>query len=69
MPACSCAKAALSCERGGQYDIKHLTMQELVAGLDEIRQFALGKKLHLRGINAKVVQLGVIHIGDVVKKI
>jgi hypothetical protein len=28
-----------------------------------------GKQLHLRGINAKVVQSGVIHIGDVVKKI
>ena len=28
-----------------------------------------GKRLHLRGINAKVVQAGVIHVGDVVKKI
>jgi hypothetical protein len=34
-------------------------------------QFAnssLGKQLHLRGINAKVVQSGVIRVGDVVKK-
>jgi MOSC domain-containing protein YiiM len=28
----------------------------------------LGKQLHLRGINAKVVQPGVIHVGDIVKK-
>ncbi len=28
-----------------------------------------GKKLHLRGINAKVVQPGVIRVGDVAKKI
>lgn len=27
-----------------------------------------GKRLHLRGINAKVVQSGVIRVGDVVKK-
>jgi hypothetical protein len=29
----------------------------------------LGKELHLRGINAKVVQAGVIRVGQVVKKI
>lgn len=29
----------------------------------------LGKELHLRGINAKVLQAGIIRIGDVVKKI
>jgi hypothetical protein len=29
----------------------------------------VGKALHLRGINAKVVQPGVIHVGDEVKKI
>ena len=29
----------------------------------------LGKELHLRGLNAKVIQLGTIQIGDVVKKI
>ena len=28
-----------------------------------------GKRLHLRGINAKVIQPGVIRVGDVVKKI
>lgn len=29
----------------------------------------VGKELHLRGINAKVVQPGVIRVGDVVKKL
>lgn len=29
----------------------------------------VGKQLHLRGINAKVVQPGVVRVGDVVKKI
>jgi hypothetical protein len=29
----------------------------------------VGKELHLRGINAKVVQAGVIRVGDVIKKI
>lgn len=28
-----------------------------------------GKRLHLRGINAKVIRGGIIHVGDVVKKI
>lgn len=28
-----------------------------------------GKQLHLRGINTRVVQAGIIHVGDVVKKI
>lgn len=28
-----------------------------------------GKRLHLRGINARVVQAGTIHVGDIVKKI
>ena len=28
-----------------------------------------GKQLHLRGINAKIVQAGVIRVGDVVRKI
>ena len=28
-----------------------------------------GKRLHLRGINAKVIQGGIIQVGDVVKKI
>jgi hypothetical protein len=30
---------------------------------------AIGKELHLRGINAKVVQSGTIRVGDVAKKI
>ena len=30
---------------------------------------ALGKQLHLRGINAKVVRPGTIRVGDVVKKL
>lgn len=29
----------------------------------------VGKQLHLRGINAKVVQPGTIHVGDIVRKI
>ena len=29
----------------------------------------LGKQLHLRGINAKVIHPGLIRVGDVVKKI
>jgi hypothetical protein len=28
-----------------------------------------GKRLHLRGINTRVVQGGVVHVGDVVKKV
>jgi MOSC domain-containing protein YiiM len=28
-----------------------------------------GKRLHLRGINTRVVQAGVIHVGDAVKKL
>jgi MOSC domain-containing protein YiiM len=28
-----------------------------------------GKRLHLRGINTKVVQQGSIHVGDIVRKI
>lgn len=28
-----------------------------------------GKRLHLRGINTRVVQAGVVHVGDVVKKL
>jgi MOSC domain-containing protein YiiM len=30
---------------------------------------SLGKQLHLRGINAKVVRPGVIRVGDIVRKI
>lgn len=29
----------------------------------------VGRKLRLRGINAKVIQAGLIHAGDVVKKL
>ena len=29
----------------------------------------LGKELHLRGLNARVIQSGIIRVGDVVKKI
>jgi hypothetical protein len=39
-------------------------------GLDAMKfvNSPLGKDLHLRGINAKVVQPGVIRVGDVVRK-
>jgi MOSC domain-containing protein YiiM len=30
---------------------------------------AVGKQLHLRGINAKVVQGGTIRVGDIAKKL
>lgn len=29
----------------------------------------LGKELHLRGVNAKVIQAGTIQVGDIVKKV
>jgi hypothetical protein len=40
-------------------------------GLDAVKfvNSALGKELHLRGINARVVQPGIIRVGDVVKKV
>jgi MOSC domain-containing protein YiiM len=40
-------------------------------GLDAMKfvNSPVGKQLHLRGINAKVVQPGVIRVGDMVKKI
>jgi hypothetical protein len=28
-----------------------------------------GKRLHLRGINTKIVQAGTIQVGDIVRKI
>ena len=50
----------------------HLGCQKFVArfGLDAMKfvNSALGKELHLRGINAKVVKPGVFRVGDVVKK-
>ena len=51
----------------------HLGCQKFVArfGLDAMKfvNSPLGKELHLRGINAKVVQGGTIRVGDVVRKI
>lgn len=51
----------------------HLGCQKFVArfGLDAMRfvNSTLGRLLHLRGINARVVQGGVIRVGDVVRKI
>ena len=51
----------------------HTGCQKFVArfGLDAVKfvNSAVGKELHLRGINAKVVQSGIIRVGDVVKKI
>lgn len=40
-------------------------------GLDAMKfvNSPVGKELHLRGINAKVVQPGTIRVGDVVKKV
>lgn len=40
-------------------------------GLDAVKfvNSAVGKELHLRGINAKVVQPGIIRVGDAVRKI
>lgn len=51
----------------------HTGCKKFVArfGLDamEFVNSPLGKQLHLRGINARVVQPGVIHVGHVVRKI
>src|SRR5207248_4142512 len=51
----------------------HTGCKKFVArfGLDAMKfvNSPVGKELHLRGINAKVVQAGVIRIGDVVRKI
>ena len=51
----------------------HLGCQKFVArfGLDAMKfvNSPLGKQLHLRGVNAKVVQAGVIRVGDVARKI
>jgi hypothetical protein len=50
----------------------HLGCQKFVArfGLDAMKfvNSSLGRELHLRGINAKVVEPGVFRVGDVVKK-
>jgi hypothetical protein len=51
----------------------HTGCKKFVArfGLDAMRfvNSDLGKQLHLRGINAKVVRAGVIKVGDVAKKV
>ena len=51
----------------------HLGCQKFVArfGLEAMKfvNSSQGKQLHLRGINAKVVQAGVIRVGDVARKI
>ena len=51
----------------------HTGCQKFVSrfGLDAVKfvNSAVGKELHLRGINAKVVQPGIIRVGDVAKKI
>jgi hypothetical protein len=53
-------------------DQPHNGCQKFVArfGLDAMKfvNSAVGKQLHLRGINAKVVQPGTIRVGDIAKK-
>ncbi len=51
----------------------HLGCRKFVArfGMDAMKfvNSPLGKQLHLRGINAKVIQPGVIRVGDVARKL
>jgi hypothetical protein len=51
----------------------HLGCQKFVArfGMEAMKfvNSPLGKQLHLRGVNAKVVQGGIIRVGDVARKI
>jgi hypothetical protein len=51
----------------------HLGCQKFVArfGLDAMKfvNSPVGRELHLRGVNAKVIQGGVIRLGDVARKI
>lgn len=53
--------------------IPHLGCKKFVSrfGLDAMKfvNSAVGKQLHLRGVNAKVVEAGKIRTGDLVKKI
>ena len=53
--------------------VPHTGCQKFVTrfGTDAMKfvNSSIGRQLHLRGINAKVVQPGVICVGDVVKKI
>ncbi|HMJ25662.1 MAG TPA: hypothetical protein VK475_07525 [Pyrinomonadaceae bacterium] len=50
----------------------HLGCQKFVArfGIEAMKfvNSPLGKQLHLRGVNAKVVQAGIIRVGDVARK-
>jgi hypothetical protein len=54
-------------------EIPHTGCKKFVArfGLDAMKfvNSTVGKQLHLRGINAKVIQPGTIRVGDLVKKI
>jgi hypothetical protein len=51
----------------------HLGCQKFVArfGLDAMKfvNSTIGKQLHLRGVNARVIQGGIIRVGDVARKI
>lgn len=51
----------------------HLGCQKFVArfGLDAMKfvNSPVGRELHLRGVNAKVVQAGTIRVGDLVRKV
>lgn len=51
----------------------HLGCKKFVArfGLDAMKfvNSPIGKQLHLRGVNAKVIQGGVIRVGDIARKI
>ncbi len=46
--------------------VRHLSLAELRAGLAHIQA---GRRLHLRGINAKTVQAGSIRVGDLATKV
>ena len=54
-------------------EIPHTGCKKFVSrfGLDAMRfvNSDIGKKLHLRGINAKVIQSGAIRVGDLIKKV
>ena len=51
----------------------HLGCQKFVArfGLDAMKfvNSPLGRQLHLRGVNARVVQAGVVRVGDLARKL
>lgn len=40
-------------------------------GIDAVKfvNSSIGKELHLRGVNAKIIKSGIIKVGDMVKKI